>query len=492
MGRGTRSHVATTLARSPNALLLEATALADAICLSEDWQDDIERLNLEAQASKDGPTRTAARGGRLIIAVNDIFEAERLAHSSNPADQQIARAMLDSSINHLGRIIASADPDSEILPKLGEAVANYQQSQGMAQIEDLESRGLISSDQSKGLADNIEQLQQQAYASAESRPQWLAVPFMQRAAAAEEQLKLARQGIPDDHPMAAIIDRSLQDCDKVIKGSKKWLDDPQKGGNLRLNAPGQLIKAEAVVASIQDPRTRQINAELGDAVASNRSLVASVAEVPEKPVFAVADSRWLDLSMNHQMMVTGPTSNTLALANNHAIWLSPDIAEDAVVAHSQGKLSPTLVHELVHTSQNQAPIKPLADKGRPRPGQIYDRHRSFESKLTEGATQGLTNHLVGQKQSISREEYYPAYTALVDEVCARTPDANNFYRELSLRPDNGRAAYLFESLYGGKAGEAEIRQITDKLLPLCDRAETDGLGYQAARDLFAKALSEPR
>lgn len=501
MGRGPRTQASTSalapnrVARPGSALAGQVTAIADAICASDNYEQELLDLNEKAQTSKDSPTRTAARGGRLMIAVNDIFQAEALSKSSNPADNRIAQAMLDSALPHLGRIVALADKDSAILPPLRQAIADYEKGHGLEQISDLERRGLIDSGTAAELRGDIDSLQGEAYASGSARPQWLAVPFMQRAAQTLDGLAASRALIDDKDDIAEIVDRAIEDCEKVLKGSSAWLADPKKGGNLRLNAPSQLIKAEAVLAACEDPQTRMMNSQIGEAANLNRDLVGQVAEVPDKPIFAVPDSRWLDLSMNYQMVVTGPTENTIAMASSHAIWLSPEVGRDAVDCHERGELSSTLVHELVHTTQSAQPEAPLPDKGPHGPGQLYDRHRTLESKLTEGSTQGLTNHLVGASQDISRaqDEHYPVYTALVDEVAARVTkndsERRRFYSDLSACPDNRRAFYLAERLDGEPASEARVREFTEEMLPACDRAEVEGLDYHGSRAFFSTLFS---
>ena len=494
MGRGPRGEQALTNSlvtrsqRPVNHLAQEITALCDAIDILP--EGELEKINLLVQTSKDGPTKTAGRGDRLAIAVSDLYEAETLSQSANKADQLIAEAMLDNALVHLGRIISLGDEQSPAISKIASAIKEHETARGLNQISDLEKTGLIDSLTAGQLRDNIYDLQQEAFASSSRSPRWLGVPLMHKAQKSLVSLTSSRSQIDDDSPLALVVDKSIQDCQKVIKQSQKWLKDPAKGGNLRLNGPGQIIRAQTLVAACEDRHTRQANSQIPQIAAAHQQFVAEQLgeTVPDRPMVAVSDSRWLDLSMNYQRTVSGRTSSTIALESGGGpVLLSPSAAE-SVLSAADGEMSSTLVHEIIHTTQ-KAPVAVLPDQKPLTKGQRYDQHRTFESALCEGATQALTNQIVATTRPVSaEEEAYPVYVALCESVCQKycVGEEEQFYRELSKTATGARTAFLASKIDKTSASEERQRQLVSVLLPICE--SDDFLDFEEVKSRFESAL----
>ena len=143
MGRGSRTtdtqHAAflrgadaridqTELARLRSA----ATTACDAIFAAHpDPEAHLARIDEAASAT------VAGRGGRLMIALNDLIEAERLAYSEDPAEQALARASFENAIWHASRLAAVHDTDGTLRDGLAAVVRTGISATAPAVLDDL-------------------------------------------------------------------------------------------------------------------------------------------------------------------------------------------------------------------------------------------------------------------------------------------------------------------------------------------------------------------
>jgi hypothetical protein len=479
MGRGSSSTSAADISAGPsrrsvqrgafdpaNAVLRQLTAQAYSLIYGiAPTEDACENYIWQIQEASAG--KAAGRGGRFIVSLNDLMDAATLAQG-NSDEQRLAQTMVDNALWHIGHIAAEYDSEGRFASQWGDLMERYGEVRGPMQLDYLVQRGLLGAEKAAELRPQAGTLYRQAYASADKHPRWSALALMERASRAAEEIASATPIGPDAEEMQRV---GSAEAAELIGKCQSYLNGGASHDHINRHGPSEATRLQAIASGFRSAEAARLNNELGrtGAIAAHRATVnRDVSAPPDRPVFVVGDARWLDQVMNYQGMITYAATETVAVnTRNKGIFLSTAAAEEAVAAHSRGDGGDILIHELVHNTQPKPQGKPLADRGAKAPGQLHDRHRTFESMAMEGATQARANHL--RRQAGADPAFgnyaYPSWTTMVDVAAARTNDPDTFYTNYSITPTNQRASMLCQTLFGDNS-ETKQRQLVDRILPI--------------------------
>lgn len=481
MGRGSRS---TTTAPHDSAAALRAArsapgptpqlmALRHATRLAADAvydchpDPDAHLSALDQQASQ----QVSGRGGRLITAVNDLIDAERLALSDQAADHQLARHVFDNAIWQAARLAGQHEPGGALHQGLTRAVDEHIANQAPATVDRLRAQGLLSDQQAAALAPDAAALARAAYTTPAGKPPWAAVRILDRAGAVRANLRAV--DAPAGTPLAALRDRALADCDKQIVKAQQFLAGKDSlAYQITKDSAATLTRADAVAAALTHDQTRAVNDTLtGSFMDAHDQLVAEFAKPrSDQPVIAVDDARWLSQIMNYQAQISHSVTDADAVhSSGFAILLAPHVARDVQADAAAGRVNDAVLHEKVHTTQ------PRDAKGK----LLNSDHHRMEMVLLEGGTQAKVNELAatlhteprhGLTAPVQPSGAYPAWTAIADAAAGLTDDPAQFRTTLNATPRNSRTA-LIARTFAGSDDEAAQRAVIRALLPVVAAAE---------------------
>jgi hypothetical protein len=400
------------------------------------------------------------RGGRLMIAVNDLIDATQLARSTSASDRELAMTMSDNAFRHVGRVMATVAPSHPFTAGWQDLMRDYGQKRGSDAVDYLHAKGLLADAQAAQLKAQAADLYVEAFASKKALPTWTGVQAMERAARTMDALQDAAGS--GGHA-ERVTQAAVADMQKLIGQASEYIDDPAHRKNewhVARHSNSTLTRAQAVAASLADPHTRAQNLTIGQSgvVERHGNIVAQYATpLANPPVMAISDRRWLDQIANYQQYISRDTTGVIA---NHTrdfgILLSPDSATAVVNAARTGTLDEVLLHEKFHTTQVKAP-RPLSYHD--------DLHREWENNIwMEGATQAQTqqamsDHQAGWSADQTRIHGYEMITAIVDEVADQSGrDRMEFLTGLSSRcQGNQRTAYVAQAFLGDDSVAAQQR-----------------------------------
>lgn len=440
--------------------------------------DESEVLSL-TQISEN---HAAGRGGRLRLALRDIFDASELMEIGDEDKLPLAEAMMHNAIWHVGRLLHKADPDGGMLEDVRTGLRAYAESRGQSYLDFLKDRDLISENESAEFANGIADQWVEAFSTdrplvmgeGKIRQPWNALVIMFRAQRAKE---IAAAHAHDDGIIGESARRAIALTDKSLKLGRRFIDDPDGKKKtydfISAEGPAAVTRAEAITDSISNPAAAAMNKALNDNGPIQRytELVEGITgKTAGESVIAASDRVWLDQVSDYQAKIFAPSEGGIIAIHDPdmGIVLSPEIGANSVRLHAAGQFDEVLAHEKMHTSQpKKRSGRLILDEPRPEACSLRNRHAIFEEVLLEGATQQLTNELHSDDaddwNGIS--ELYNSYSVMVDEVAKIvTPDdKREFMRGLSDLPHNKRTAYLTAALTGNTDEESQ-RNVFEPLL----------------------------
>jgi hypothetical protein len=417
-------------------------------------------------------TKAAGRGDKLIVAINDLTEAQNLARSMDPSHRRLARSMSSNAIWHLGRLAAKFDEHGELRKRVAEVIETHVVAHAPRQLQELYQAGLISDEQERELAPLAQDLCREAYLGTGASPRWAAVMTMHRAAQVLAELEAVRA--PEGSSSEQSWQLARTDTQSWISKAQDYLSGakPKLDYQLTKEAAGFLTRSESVAVALTDPESRQLNSALStEMVQAHRDLVAESGRKPhDLPVLVVNDERWLAQVMNYQVHMARAVQSVDAVNSGPGggIFFAPPTMEGLLADSEQGRVNNTLCHELVHAAQ------PAGVDGR----SLGADHELLELQLLEGSTQSQANRLNRRADGLDRglgtnpevADIYAPWVAVVDVAAeiASPQDTDAFVARVSGSKRNARTKLLASALLGSEAAAPEL---VDLLTPITRQAE---------------------
>lgn len=194
----------------------------------------------------------------------------------------------------------------------------------------------------------------------------------------------------DEEPLAEVGDRAMAELERqIVRFSRAitaaCVDDNVEGGPSPAGrARTMATRHEAIGDALLNPASRALTANLyasGNLADHLEAVRRHVGEPVSVPVVVLANDRWFRELHPDRLDPVG------VHVRNLAIMLSRSVGERAAAERELGRLSHTLVHEVIHATQR--------DRRGPRRRPPYDaRGFEVERKILEGLTEHFTQQVM--------------------------------------------------------------------------------------------------
>ena len=384
--------------------------------LSEgEWQFDFEQFGLSTSVEDasvellvpvaDTSARDAlhghlsdALGAALTLADRSSLPArlaERLSAAAGyvlQRDPELRRLGRTAAMNALAHFAATVRDGSPLHQGWASIVATHLRPAGTELLAEISAQGDLDS---ATLARLDGDLVESAYLGRSESELWQYCEALARLLAVRRALRVApHQAEPlseaGQRALTEVSERALTVLERLITRLNHAITEATGDGEAGARRPpagcARIVATcqEALVDGLLNPASRALTAgvyasgSLADHVEAVRRHVGDPVAVP---VVVLANDRWFREIHPDRLDPSG------AHLRNQAIMLSRRVGERAAAERAQGRLSHTLVHELVHATQR--------DRRGPLRRPPYDaRGFEVETKILEGLTEHFTQKVM--------------------------------------------------------------------------------------------------